>query len=117
MSSNLVSGPDTDRLSAELIIASVRFLQLFVRVPSEPLMDGQPTTAEVIREAVEIDGLLDLWERRQTDIQPVTEERADDLFPPEAVFEGCYHVYTAMYMARSWNHYRRTRIMVSQMLV
>ena len=115
MSGKMVS--ERDRPSAELITIILRFVQLSALVRSRPLVDGQPKTTEVIRQALEIDSQLDSWERRQEGLWAVTEERVDGFFPPQAVFDGCYHVYADMFTARVWNHYRWARIMAAQMLL
>ena len=108
---------DPDRPSADLLKVVARFVQLSALVRTQPLVDGQPGTADVIREALKINKDLESWERRQHGAWSVAEEHADDFFPPEAVFDGCYHVYDNTYIARVWNHYRWTRIMANQMLL
>lgn len=112
----MVSEPD--RPSAELIKIIARFAQLSSLVRSQPLVDGQAETAEVIRKALEYDQQLKAWERRQTSIWTVAEERVDNhYFPAEAVFDGCFHVYTNMYIARTWNHYRWAHTLTNQLLL
>ena len=108
---------DRDRPSAELIKIMARFVQLSSVLRSQPSVDGHPETADLIREALEINQNLESWERRQDGIWAVVEEHVADFFPEEAVFEGCYHVYDNTYIGRVWNHYRWTRIMVNQMLL
>ncbi|KAK4230778.1 hypothetical protein QBC38DRAFT_451807 [Podospora fimiseda] len=116
MSINLCS-PD-DKPSAELIAVIVEFVKLAAYVRSRPFIDGKPETTDFIAKALVIEKQLDDWGRRQTGIWAVVEEgREDKVFPPEAVFEGCYHVYFDMYIARVWNHYRWARTMVNQLLV
>jgi hypothetical protein len=111
----MVSEPD--KPSAELISVIARFVQLSAHVRSQVLVDGRPKTADMIRKALEIDEELDSWERRQKGAWTVVEERVDVLFPGQAVFDGCDHVYADMYIARVWNHYRWARTMVNQMLL
>ncbi len=103
--------------SAELLKSIVQFSQLSALVRSQPLTDGHPTTSNVIREALEINDALESWQSRQAGAWAVIEEHLDDVFPPEAVFEGCYHVYENTYIARVWNHYRWAHTMVNQMLL
>ncbi len=115
MIDNMVA--DQDRPSADLLKVVARFVQLSALVRTQPLIDGQPRTADVIRQALEIDRDLESWEKQQHGAWSVAEEHVDDFFPSEAVFDGCYHVYGNTYIARVWNHYRWTRIMVNQLLL
>lgn len=108
---------EPDRPSADLIKLLVRFCQLSALVRSQLLLDGQARTAHVIREALGINEELESWERRQEGTWAFVEERVDGFFPPEAVLEGCYHVYDNTYNARAWNHYRWARILVNQLLL
>ena len=116
LSSGMVSTPDLP--SAELITVLSRFVELSASVRSRLLHDGRPETFDVIRQALGIDRELGEWEARQEGMWAVTEERMDGgFFPPDAVFEGCYHVYTDMWTARVWTNYRWARIMVNQLLL
>ncbi|KAK0621447.1 hypothetical protein B0T17DRAFT_494130 [Bombardia bombarda] len=110
--------PASDKPSAELIGIIARYVQLSAFMHSHALTDGRPKVAEVIQEILGLDAEFDTWERRQDGIWPFTEERGEDgFFPADGVLEGCYHVYTDMWTARVWNHYRWSRIMVNQMLL
>ncbi|KAK1828465.1 white-opaque regulator 1 [Podospora conica] len=116
LSGNMIS--TRDKPSAELITILSRFVQLSALVRSQHFHDGRPETFGIIREALDIEHELADWEARQEGIWAVSEERADDgFFPPDAVFEGCYHVYTDMWTARVWTNYRWARIMVNQLLL
>lgn len=108
-----------DRPSAELIKVIARFVQLSALVRSQPHIDGHPKTAALIREALAINRDLDAWEERQEGIWTVIEEQAadDGFFPPDAVLDGCYHVYDNTYIARVWNHYRWAHTLVNQLLL
>ena len=108
---------DVDRPSVELIHIISRLVQLSAFARSQPLQDGQPEVAAMIRKAVEIEEQLDLWEQGQDGIWIVTEERADNFFPTDTVFEDSYHVYADMWTARVWKDYRWARIMVNQLLL
>ncbi|KAK3295677.1 uncharacterized protein B0H64DRAFT_322315 [Chaetomium fimeti] len=109
---------ERDRPSAELIKVIARFVQLSALARSQPLVDGRPKTAALIREALEINRDLEAWEARQEGIWVVAEERLNDgFFPLEAVFDGCYHIYDNTYIARVWNHYRWAHTLVNQMLL
>ncbi|KAK4031917.1 hypothetical protein C8A01DRAFT_20939 [Parachaetomium inaequale] len=108
---------EPDRPSAELLKVMARFVQLSAPVRSQPLIDGHPKTADVIREALEINRDLESWEKRQDGIWAVVEEHVDKFFPHEAVFDGCYHIYDNTYIARVWNHYRWAHTMVNQLLL
>jgi len=105
-----------DRPSTELIRILAQLVHLSAFVSGHVLADGRPKTSEVILEALDIDAQLDAWEQRQEGIWLVMEEYEKD-FPPEAVFDGCYHVYTDMWTARVWNHYRWARTMVNEMIL
>ncbi|KAK5654099.1 hypothetical protein OQA88_7530 [Cercophora sp. LCS_1] len=107
-----------DMPSAELIGLLSRFVQLSARVRSQLLKDGQPETASVLREALDIEKHLDSWERNQAGIWVVVEEQVEgDFFPADAVFEGSYHAYADMWTARVWTNYRFARILVNQLLL
>jgi hypothetical protein len=108
---------ERDKPSAELIQLLVRFVQLSTRVRSHPPVDGKPETADMIREALEINEQLGSWETRQEGPYAVEEQHVDSVFPAEAVFDGRYHVYSSMYTARVWNHYRWGRVLVNQLLL
>lgn len=116
MSAKMVSA--TDKPSAELIGIIIRLVQLSALVRSHPLVDGHPETVDVIREALALERELNAWEQRKEGIWAVREEHVGgSFFPPEAVFQGCYHVYTDMYVARVWTHFRWSRIVVNQILL
>ncbi|KAK3313531.1 hypothetical protein B0H66DRAFT_536794 [Apodospora peruviana] len=115
-SENMASA--ADKPAAELIRIISRFVHLAISVRHYALADGRPKTSETIREALAIIAQLDGWERCQEGIWAVVEERSDDkFFPAEGVFDGCYHVYTDMWTARVWNHYRWARVMVEEMVL
>lgn len=113
MSENIASTPD--KPSTELIRMLARLVHLSTFVSRHVLVDGHPKTTEVILEALEIDTQLEAWESGQEGIWVVAEE-CDKSLPPDAVFDGCYHVYTDMWTARVWNHYRWSRLLVNDML-
>ena len=116
LSGTMISTPDVP--AAELINMLSRFVQMSAFVRSHVLHDGRPETFGMIREALDMERQLAEWEANQEGIWAVTEERADDgFFPPDAVFEGCYHVYMDMWTARVWTNYRWARIMVNQLLI
>lgn len=108
---------ETDRPSVELLTTIARFVRFSALVRSQPLIDGHPTTASIIHEALEINQALDSWQERQDGTWTVVEEHISDFFPSEAVLDGCYHVYDNTYVARVWNHYRWAHLMVNQMLL
>lgn len=110
--------PETDKPSAELIGIVMRVVQLCALVRSHPLVDGRSETANAINEALQLERELAAWEQRQDGVWAVKEEHiGGGFFPPEAVFEGCYHAYSSMHAARVWNHLRWTRLAVNQMLL
>lgn len=115
MSDNIASAPD--KPSIDLIRTLARLVHLSAFVGRHVLPDGHPKVTDVILEALEIDVQLEAWECGQEGIWVVVEERDDDGLPADAVFDGCYHVYTDMWTARVWNHYRWARLLVNEMLV
>ncbi|KAK4192100.1 hypothetical protein QBC35DRAFT_263369 [Podospora australis] len=116
MSGNMVT--DDDKPSAELIPMIMELVKLSGYVRARPFVDGAPETTGMMSSALGLEKQLEAWERRQKGAWLFVEEQADKgFFPPEAVFEGCYHVYTDMYIARVWNHYRWARIMIAQLLL
>ncbi|KAK3940384.1 white-opaque regulator 1 [Diplogelasinospora grovesii] len=117
---------DQDKPSLELICTITRFVQLSAYVRGHALSDGRPTTTRIIRELVDLDAQLERWEE-QCQIQGqggqgiwvFAEERCGGGGPSsEGVFffENCHHMYTDLWTARVWNHYRWARISVDQML-
>ncbi|KAK4252077.1 hypothetical protein C7999DRAFT_10336 [Corynascus novoguineensis] len=108
---------EPDRPSVELLKIIARFVKLSVHVRSQPLIDRHPETASIVHEALEIDQDLRSWEGRQDGVWAVAEEHISHFFPPEAVLDGCYHVYDNTYIARIWNHYRWAHIQVNQLLL
>ncbi|KAK0674247.1 hypothetical protein QBC41DRAFT_309674 [Cercophora samala] len=107
-----------DRPSTELILPVVEFVKLSGYVRSQHFIDGQQATTDMIRTALALDAQFAAWENRQEGPWIVIEEQvSNNFFPPEAVFEGRFHIYTDMYFARIWNHYRWARIMISQLLL
>lgn len=109
--------PDPDKPSAELIGIIVGFVQLSTLVRSQPLVDGYSNTSSIVRQALDIDAQLDSWESHRQGLWAVTEKKVPNFFPPQAALDDCYHVYSDMYIARVWNHYRWARILVNQLLL
>ncbi|KAK0732846.1 hypothetical protein B0T21DRAFT_385030 [Apiosordaria backusii] len=108
----------TDKPSAELIFPIVELVKLSTYVRNQHFIDGQQQTTDMIRTALVLDAEFGAWEDRQDGAWAVIEEHVSDkFFPSEAVFEGRYHIYTDMYIARIWNHYRWAKIMLSQLLI
>jgi len=108
----------SDKPAAELLAIVARFVQFQVFVQSHAFIDGRPKTAEIIREALEIDRLLAAWEGRTDGKWIVSEERQDEgYFPADAVLDNYFHVYSDVWAARMWNHYRWSRILVCQRLL
>ncbi|KAK1756191.1 white-opaque regulator 1 [Echria macrotheca] len=104
--------------AVQLIAIIARFVQLAALIRSRLLKDGRSETLDILKQALEIERELDEWETRQQDPWLFREERVGgNFFPPDAVFEGCYHVYTDMWTARVWTNYRFARILVNQLLV
>ncbi|VBB86686.1 Putative protein of unknown function [Podospora comata] len=104
--------------STELILPVVELVKLSGYVRSQHFIDGQQATTDMIGTALALDAQFGAWEDRQDGPWTVIEEQvSDNFFPPDAVFEGRYHIYTDMYFARIWNHYRWARIMLSQLLI
>lgn len=115
--STTMATPD-DLPGVELVSIVTRFVQFSAFIRSRLLTDGRPETFGAIRKALELEEELDAWERRQEGPWTVTEDRADPgYFPPDTVFEGCYHTYANMWTARAWTNYRFARILINQLLL
>ncbi|KAK3368065.1 hypothetical protein B0H63DRAFT_403914 [Podospora didyma] len=115
-SESRATAPDSP--SAKLLGIATRLVQLLASVRSHVLFDGRSGTAAMILDALQLNTQLDAWEQGQDGIWNVIEGHADDgFFPPEAVFEGHYHVYSNMWTARVWSHYRCARLSVDQLLL
>jgi len=107
-----------DKPAAELIGILARLVQISVSVQTHVLIPGRSTTYRLARELLELDSQLEAWEQRQHGIWVFHEECAPvGFFPAAAVFECSYHVYSDMWTARVWNHYRWARVLVNQMIL
>jgi hypothetical protein len=108
--------PEVDYPSTDLGVLIVRFVDLSAAVRNTTFKDGQSSTSSMIRKLVELEQELASWE--QSLQGPWLYRVATDPgLPPQAVFEGEYHIYQDMWVARIWNHYRWARLLVNQIIV
>jgi hypothetical protein len=117
-----LSGPqvatadDSDSPASELVLIISRYVHLSAFVQGHALTDGRPRTSSVIRQALQLDAELETWERQQAGKWRFGITCDTDL-PPAAAFRGQCHVYSDMWVARVWNHYRWARILVNQLVL
>ena len=113
--SNEICTPD-EQPASDLVLLISRFVNLSAYVRGVAFCDGRNSTANVIKQLMEIDRDMEMWESERTGTWQVTVESVEG-FPPEAIFRGKYHVYEDMWTARTWSHYRWARILIEQMIL
>jgi len=71
---------------------------------------------EVIQQLLDIEAKLAAWDHSLSG-KWLFRTESDPTLPEQAVFEGKYHVYYDLWVARVLNHYRWARILVNQAVV
>lgn len=113
--SNEICTPE-DQPASDLVLLISRFVNLSAYVRGVAFSDGRNGTANVIRQLLEIDRDMETWEAERTGSWLCTIKEVKG-FPPEAVFRGQYHVYSDIWTARTWSHYRWARILIQEMIL
>ncbi len=102
--------------ATELLATISQFVCFSSQVRRYSLVDGEPKTTVVVREALQLDSELAAWEIATSgEWQFSTLE--DDSLPPAACFGHRYHIYSDVWIARVWNYYRWARILVCQTIL
>ena len=108
--------PPEDVPATRLGLLIARFIELSSKVRFSVLSDGTKTTTNMIKDLIDIDDEFEQWEDSLDGYWLYKVERGPHL-PPAAVFEGEYHDYYDMWVARIWNYYRWARILASQLIL
>lgn len=93
-----------------------RFIEVSSFVRFSAFRDGNSATNSMLQQLIDIDEEFGDWENSLDGLWCYKTERAPHL-PPAAVFEGEYHDYHDMWVARMWNHYRWSRILLNQLIL
>jgi hypothetical protein len=113
-SQRAISPEDQPSITLGLLIA--RFIEMSSYVRFNVLNDGKPTTTSTIEKLLGLDDEFSDWEGSLDGFWRYKTEKSAHL-PAAAVFEGEYHNYYDMWIARIWNHYRWSRILLNQLIL
>lgn len=105
-----------DRPTIDLGLLIARFIDLWAYIRTFVLKDGRSKIKSILQQLVDLDADFAEWHRRLGDIWLYRTHHATHL-PPPAVFEGEYHVYYDMWVARMLGHFRWARILVNQTIL
>lgn len=93
-----------------------RFIKLSVPARSRTFRDGEAGVREILKKLINIELEMEAWEDSLEGIWRYKTYQAPYL-PASAVFEGEYHIYHDMFVARIWNHYRWARVLINQVIL
>ncbi|KAF5005642.1 hypothetical protein FDECE_7919 [Fusarium decemcellulare] len=105
-----------DRPATDLGMLIGRFVQVSTYIQTHILTDGRPHTLAALQQMLDIDASFAEWERGLGPTWRYRTEKADQA-SPAAVFDGQYHIYFDMFLARMWGHYRWSRTLLNQTIV
>ncbi|WQF75793.1 Putative zn(2)Cys(6) fungal-type DNA-binding domain-containing protein [Colletotrichum destructivum] len=105
-----------DRPSTDLAVLIARFVETSSMIHRHVISDGNPKTASVLQQLLDLESDLASWEAGLEGDWIYETINATHL-PPKAVFEGEYHKYHDVWTARIWNYYRWARVLVNQNLL
>lgn len=92
------------------------FIQVATYIKTHPFSDGQMDTAAALKQLFALDESFLEWEHGLGPTWRFRTEKAKHL-PSSVVFEGVYHVYYDMFVARMWGHYRWARTLLNQHII
>lgn len=92
------------------------FVDLSAYVKNHILSDGRPAAATTLKKMLDLDDQLLNWTKSLPNVWRFSVRHEDGL-PRDAVFEGEWHVYRDIWVARIWAHYRWTRTLLQQMVL
>ncbi|RSL50620.1 hypothetical protein CEP53_008721 [Fusarium sp. AF-6] len=104
-----------DRPAADLGMLICRFIDLSTHIQTYVLSDGRPHTTSTLKQLLDIDAAFAEWDRKLGPTWRFRTEKRNNL-PPAAVFEGEYHIYFDMFVARMWGHYRWARTLLNRII-
>ncbi|XEV05596.1 hypothetical protein FSHL1_010883 [Fusarium sambucinum] len=93
-----------------------QFIQLSTYIRTYPYSDGHVHTAAALKQLFALDASFLEWEHGLGPTWRFRTEKAKHL-PSSVVFEGVYHVYYDMFVARMWGHYRWARTLLNQNII
>ena len=105
-----------DKPAVKLGLVIARFVEIASFVRFSVPCGAKMSTNSTLEQLLDIEEELGDWEDSLDGTWCYKTERASHL-PPAAVFEGEYHNYYDMWVARIWNHYRWSRILVNQLIL
>ncbi|KAL8420194.1 hypothetical protein RB594_003106 [Gaeumannomyces avenae] len=106
--------PDEEWPATELVLMMVRLVNLTSGLRMSGVADGDEAAA-VLEQLLSLEDQMASWEARIGGKWAFSTLHGD--FPPQACFQGQYHVYTDNWTARVWNFYRWARLMVCSALL
>ncbi|KAL8370187.1 hypothetical protein RB595_000533 [Gaeumannomyces hyphopodioides] len=105
---------DEEWPATELVLMMVRLVNLTAGVRMTGVADGDDAAA-LLEQLLSLEDQMASWEARIEGKWAFS--TLDDDFPPQACFQGQYHVYADNWTARVWNFYRWARLMVCSALL
>jgi hypothetical protein len=108
-------GPE-DIPAIDIGVLIARFMELSSYIKGHVFVDGRPAATATLKNLVALEAEFDAWEKALANPWLYRTEKGPHL-PPAAVFNGEYHVYPDMWVARILNHYRWARILLNQIIL
>jgi hypothetical protein len=93
-----------------------QFIQVSTYIRTNTFSDGKMHTAATLKQLFALDASFLEWEHGLGPTWRFRTEKAKHL-PSSVVFEGVYHVYYDMFVARMWGHYRWARTLLNQTII
>ncbi|OBS21127.1 hypothetical protein FPOA_07466 [Fusarium poae] len=93
-----------------------QFIQVSTYIRAHAFSDGKVDTAAALKQLFALDTSFLEWEHSLGPTWRFRTEKAKHL-PSSVVFEGVYHVYYDMFIARMWGHYRWARTLLNQTII
>lgn len=101
---------ETDAPVASLTEIIIQFVDLHASV-----RQGQATDANaIIQDALSLDNALEEWKAA---LPPAWKYRVVISSEAQGTYDGQYHIYSDHWIARMWDHYRWTRILVHELIL
>lgn len=108
------SMPDEEWPATELVLMTMRLVNITSGPRTSGLADGDEAAA-VLSQLLSLEDQMASWESRIGGKWAFQTLNGD--FPPQACFQGRYHVYADNRTARVWNYYRWARLIVCSALL
>ncbi|KAH7041299.1 uncharacterized protein B0I36DRAFT_233969 [Microdochium trichocladiopsis] len=111
---NLEGSPE--RVCVDLAMTTARLVQFSSILVKQRLSDGSPAVEANLKQLLTLRAACDRLEKRLWETYPYGEKH-DPSLPAIAVWHGKYHLYTEIWSARIWNHFRWARILILESLL